>query len=149
MRLSDLIASSILDLLDEQNGVAEIQRNELAGKIGCVPSQINYVITSRFTPEQGYIVESRRGGGGYIRITRVQLAEKVMLMHMVNSIGDSIDYNSARINIENLQYQHLLEDKMAEVMLSAISDKALHGVAVPYRDQVRACILKNMLLASI
>ncbi|MGN0508698.1 MAG: CtsR family transcriptional regulator, partial [Ruminococcus sp.] len=73
MRMSDLVAEYIMQMLDEQNGSAEIQRNELAGNLGCVPSQINYVITSRFTPEQGYIVESRRGGGGYIRISRVKM----------------------------------------------------------------------------
>ena len=65
MRMSDLVAQYILEMLEEQDGSAEIKRNELAGNLGCVPSQINYVITSRFTPEQGYIVESRRGGGGY------------------------------------------------------------------------------------
>ena len=68
MRISDSVANYILQLLQETNGTAEIQRNELASYLGCVPSQINYVITSRFTPEQGYLVESRRGGGGYTRI---------------------------------------------------------------------------------
>ena len=63
MRISDSVAKYILDLLNQENGTAEIQRNELASYLGCVPSQINYVLTSRFTPEQGYIVESRRGGG--------------------------------------------------------------------------------------
>ena len=70
MAISDNVAAYILDLLLNDEVIAEIQRNELAGILGCVPSQINYVITSRFTPEQGYIVESRRGGGGYIRIIR-------------------------------------------------------------------------------
>ena len=67
MNLSNMIADMIADMVSEQNGYAEIRRNELAEKLGCVPSQINYVISSRFTPEHGYIVESRRGGGGYIR----------------------------------------------------------------------------------
>ena len=74
MNLSELVALRILEMLDAAGGEAEIQRNELASSIGCVPSQINYVITSRFTPEQGYTVESRRGGGGYIRISRVNLS---------------------------------------------------------------------------
>ena len=74
MRLSDIIADEINRMLDESgDGSAEIKRNELASHIGCVPSQINYVISSRFVPEQGYIVESRRGGGGFIKITRVHL----------------------------------------------------------------------------
>ncbi|MGN1126719.1 MAG: CtsR family transcriptional regulator, partial [Ruminococcus sp.] len=83
MRMSDLVAQTILEMLDSQNGNAEIQRNELATTLGCVPSQINYVITSRFTPEQGYVVESRRGGGGYIRIRRIKTDDKTMLMHVV------------------------------------------------------------------
>lgn len=87
MRISDSVANYILDLLNQENGTAEIQRNELASYLGCVPSQINYVLTSRFTPEQGYIVESRRGGGGYIRITRMRLSRSDMIMHIVNSVG--------------------------------------------------------------
>ena len=83
MRLSDLIAAEINKMLDEQNGIAEIQRNDFASQIGCVPSQINYVLSSRFIPEHGYIVESRRGGGGYIRITRVKLDKSSALMHIV------------------------------------------------------------------
>ncbi|MBQ6932674.1 MAG: CtsR family transcriptional regulator, partial [Clostridia bacterium] len=70
MNISNTIAKLIMDMLEADGGSAEMQRNELAQLVGCVPSQINYVISSRFTPEQGYIVESRRGGGGYIRITR-------------------------------------------------------------------------------
>ena len=91
MRMSDLVAQYILEMLEEQNGSAEIQRNELAGNLGCVPSQINYVITSRFTPEQGYIVESRRGGGGFIRISRVKMDKGTALMHIVNSVGERLD----------------------------------------------------------
>jgi transcriptional regulator CtsR len=89
MRLSDLIAEQINRMLDESvDSTAEIQRNDFALRMGCVPSQINYVISSRFIPEQGYIVESRRGGGGYIRITRVQLDKSSAIMHIVNSIGE-------------------------------------------------------------
>ena len=91
MRMSDIVAQYITQMLEETGGNAEIQRNELAQTLGCVPSQINYVLTSRFTPEQGYIVESRRGGGGYIRITRVHLDANSAIMHVVNSIGKSLD----------------------------------------------------------
>ena len=90
MSLSNSIAQMILQMLD-QDGATEIQRNEFAQLMGCVPSQINYVLSSRFTPEQGYIVESRRGGGGYIRIRRVNLDRGVMLMHVINSVGDTLD----------------------------------------------------------
>ena len=84
MRISDSVANYILQMLNDENGIAEIQRNELANTLGCVPSQINYVITSRFTPEQGYIVESRRGGGGYIRI----IGRSFYARHAAESCGN-------------------------------------------------------------
>ena len=87
MGISDLIASFIRDSLDDANGVLELQRNDLAERFHCVPSQINYVMSTRFSPEHGYIVESRRGGGGYIRITRVQVDRPTLLMSVINSIG--------------------------------------------------------------
>lgn len=109
MRMSDLVAKYITEMLDEQNGSAEIQRNELAGNLGCVPSQINYVITSRFTPEQGYIVESRRGGGGYIRISRVSMDRGTAIMHIINSVGNSLDKASAEAMLNNMVYRSIIE----------------------------------------
>lgn len=91
MGISDLIAGFIQDALDEANGVLELQRSDLAQRFGCVPSQINYVMSTRFSPEHGYIVESRRGGGGYIRIRRVQMDRQTLLMHVINSIGGELD----------------------------------------------------------
>ena len=103
MRLSDLISQTILDMLAEsESGETEIKRNEFANMVGCVPSQINYVLSSRFTPENGYIVESRRGGGGYIKITRINLDRSSAIMHIVNTIGNEISVNAARIILENL-----------------------------------------------
>ena len=100
MKVSDVITHMIQQMLaDAENGIAEIQRNELASRVGCVPSQINYVITSRFTPEQGYIVESRRGSGGFIRISRVRLDRGQMLMHIINSVGKRLDAESAGVSI--------------------------------------------------
>ena len=90
MGISDLIASFIRDSLEDADGVLELQRNDLAERFHCVPSQINYVMSTRFSPEHGYIVESRRGGGGYIRITRVQVDRPTLLMSVINSIGESI-----------------------------------------------------------
>ena len=100
MRMSDLITNEIIRMLNESGAnTAEIQRNEFANMIGCAPSQINYVLSSRFTPEHGYIIESRRGGGGYIRIKRVVLSHASALMHIINSIGDTIDSMTTRIVI--------------------------------------------------
>ena len=89
VNMSNEIANMILRML-EQDGSTEIQRNDFAQRFGCVPSQINYVISSRFTPEHGYIVESRRGGGGYVKISRVSYDKGTALMHVINSIGDSL-----------------------------------------------------------
>ena len=146
MRMSDLVAQVILEMLDEQNGSAEIQRNELAGSLGCVPSQINYVITSRFTPEQGYIVESRRGGGGYIRISRVKMDKGTALMHIINSVGASLDKAAAEAMLNNMLQRSILQLETAKLMAAALSDRALKNVGQEKRDTVRADLFKNMLL---
>lgn len=148
MRMSDLVAQYILDMLEEQNGSAEIKRNELAGDLGCVPSQINYVITSRFTPEQGYIVESRRGGGGYIRISRVKMDRGTAVMHIVNSVGDNLDKAAAEAMLNNMLSTHMLEMNIAKVIAAALSDSSLRSVEQDKRDMLRADLFKNMLLAT-
>ena len=145
MRMSDLVAQVILEMLDEQNGSAEIQRNELAGSLGCVPSQINYVITSRFTPEQGYIVESRRGGG-YIRISRVKMDKGTALMHIINSVGASLDKAAAEAMLNNMLQRSILQLETAKLMAAALSDRTLKNVGQEKRDTVRADLFKNMLL---
>ncbi len=146
MRMSEQVARYIMEMLDSCEGIAEIKRNELADQMGCVPSQINYVITSRFTPEQGYLVESRRGGGGYIRITRVQMNGPSAVMHVVNSIGDSVDAGTARMLIVNLADRGNINAPVAQVMLAACSDSALKALPTEYRDTARAGILKQMLI---
>lgn len=148
MRISDSVANYILQLLNEANGTAEIQRNELAGFLGCVPSQINYVLTSRFTPEQGYLVESRRGGGGYIRITRLQVTKPDMIMHIINAVGDALSAGAARTMTENMAQSGILTSGAAELIQAAVSEKSLAAVPKELRDAVRACIYKNMLLVT-
>ena len=150
MRMSDLITQEILKLLNASDvNTAEIQRNELANSIGCAPSQINYVLSSRFTPEHGYIIESRRGGGGYIRIKRVVLNHSSALMHIINSIGSLIDTMTTRIVIENCIELELLDRNSARLIAAAVSGSSLQCVPVEYRDTIRASVLKNMLLALI
>ena len=146
MRMSDLVAQYIKEMLERQDGSAEIQRNELAGNLGCVPSQINYVITSRFTPEQGYIVESRRGGGGYIRISRVKMDKGTALMHIINSVGDSLDKSAAEVMLRNMLQRRLLEMSAAKLIAAALSDRTLRQVEQDKRDALRADLFKNMLL---
>lgn len=146
MSLSNSIAKMILELL-EQDGYTEIQRNELAQTLGCVPSQINYVISSRFTPEQGYIVESRRGGGGYIRISRVSVDRDVTLMHIINTIGETLPEQTCRAYITNLSYSNILDDRTARMLLAATSDKCYRMLEQAERDKVRASVLKQLLLS--
>ena len=146
MRMSDLVAQYIMEMLEEQDGSAEIRRNELAGNLGCVPSQINYVITSRFTPEQGYIVESRRGGGGYIRISRVKMDKGTALMHIINSVGDTIDKTTAEVMLNNMLQRQLLDMQSARLIAAALSDRTLGHIEQDRRDTVRADLFKNMLL---
>ena len=148
MNLSNIIAQMISDML-EDDGSTEIQRNELAEKIGCVPSQINYVISSRFTPEHGYIVESRRGGGGYIRITRANYSASTLKMQLINAIGPSLDENTCRAHILNLNGRDIITAQQAKLMLSATNEKAYLNIPTEYRDKARAAIFKNMLLTTI
>jgi len=150
MRMSDLITREILRMLNESDeNTAELQRNEFASLIGCAPSQINYVLSSRFTPEHGYIIESRRGGGGYIRIKRVVLNSSSALMHIINSIGDRIDSMSTRIVIENCLEANLISSQTARLMVAAVSNTVMQTVPPQLKDTLRASILKQMLLTLI
>ncbi len=150
MLMSDLIANRILELLEgSAEGTAEIQRNTLAETIGCVPSQINYVISSRFTPERGYIVESKRGGGGYIRITEVRTGASSALMHIINSVGDTLDATTGKVITENLVYREYLSPPAAKLILAALSDSALRQVSPQDRDRLRASLFKQMLMTQI
>ena len=136
-------------LSESEENTAEIQRNEFAGIIGCAPSQINYVLSSRFTPEHGYIIESRRGGGGYIKIKRVVLNHSSALMHIINSIGDRIDGLSTRIVLENCLENELISRETVRIMAAALSEKAMQEIPPVLKDNVRAAILKQMLLTQI
>ena len=146
MGVSDIIAGFIGDMLDELGGSAELQRAELANRFNCVPSQINYVISTRFSPERGYIVESRRGGGGYIRISRVETDPEMLLMHTVNTIGDRLDLRTAAALIANLRQGGVVSESYVRLLLSAISNNALRPVRPEERDILRASILKQMLV---
>lgn len=145
MNLSNVIAHMISEMLEEKDEI-EIQRNVLAQNLGCVPSQINYVLSSRFTPERGYIVESRRGGGGFIRIARINYDNGTLLMHVINSIGAQIDEKSCQSHLVNLVYRDLVNEHDAKLMIAATSDNSLRALPHIERDKVRAAIFKQMLL---
>ena len=146
MGISDLIAAFIAEELEQADGVLELQRSDLAERFGCVPSQINYVMSTRFSPERGYIVESRRGGNGYIRISRVRMDRQTLLMHVINSVGDELDLPSARAILANLAESGAVSAEAARCLLSAVSDRALQTVPQAYRGVLRADIVKQVLI---
>jgi transcriptional regulator of stress and heat shock response len=147
-RLSDVIESFLKKLIEDTDGDAEIQRNELAIQFKCVPSQINYVIDTRFTNERGYFVESRRGGGGHIRIKRVSAeSPSIYMMHIIGSIGDSISQQSAEIFINNFVDYDIITQREGFILKAATGNKVLGYVPVEQRDAQRAVLLKSMLMS--
>lgn len=146
MGISDLIAAYILSNISNADGAIELQRRELAEHFNCVPSQINYVISTRFSPEHGYIVESRRGGGGYIRISRVEMDRKSLLMHVINSLGDEIDASSAEAIISNLKNANAIDENSARLLSAAASENAMRPAPPQIRNALRANIMKCIII---
>lgn len=148
--ISDVIERHLKQILHEsQNGLIEIQRSVLADLFQCVPSQINYVINTRFTIEKGYIVESKRGGGGYIRIRKVHIVNKAKLQELLTEelIGDSITQAVGYAIIDRLFEEGLANTREATLMKIATSRTVL-AIDTGLRDQLRANMLKQM-IASI
>lgn len=147
MGISDLIASFLQDSLDTaEDGVLEVQRSELAQRFNCVPSQINYVMSTRFSPERGYIVESRRGGNGYIRITRVQVDRQTLMMHVINSIGSEIDPASARAILSNLVQSEAIPAQTESCWRAFCRTPLWRSVPKDQRSVLRADLLKQALI---
>ena len=135
MGISDRIEAFILELMkQERDEELKIQRNELAEVFGCVPSQINYVISTRFNPDRGYVVTSRRGGGGYVTIRRIDYN---------SPIGDKISEYDAFAYIKKLYDCGTITAREGKIMQEAVSDISLYRT--PDKDGVRADILKNLL----
>ena len=145
MRMSDMIEDFIKELFTDEDEFVEIQRNDLAQQFNCVPSQINYVISTRFKPSQGYYVESKRGGGGQITIKKVNVKKTNYFMHIINNIGDTLTGQEADIFISNLLSYDMLTEQQAKLLKVATSDNVLI-LSQPTKDIIRARIFKNMLL---
>lgn len=146
MLITDRIARMIEAMLDSQNGIAEIRRNEFASEIGCVPSQINYVITSRFNKERGYIVESRRGGGGYIKIIRPNATGAGYLYHMLASVGDGIDAQSAVYLVKDMLAKSFITEREALILMSVLGNRTVYGSDVEEDRCNRAELFKEIIL---
>ncbi|GGJ75006.1 transcriptional regulator CtsR [Anoxybacillus voinovskiensis] len=146
--ISDIIEQylkQVLNMSDQE--IVEIKRSEIADKFQCVPSQINYVINTRFTLERGYIVESKRGGGGYIRIMKVKTKNEGQLIDQLLSLIDHrISQSSAEGIIHRLVEEKVISQREANIMLSVI-DRSVLYIDLPHRDELRARMLKAMLLS--
>ncbi len=130
----------------EENEYTDIKRNELAVSLGCVPSQINYVISSRFTPEHGYLVESRRGGGGYIRIYRQTPMGGDETAEVIRSVGDKLEDIVCRRHIMNLLSRNAITKNEARLLISATNESCYRELPFQYRDALRAAVFKQLLL---
>ena len=143
-QLSDSIEPFIKDLMEEDRQI-DLKRNELAQHFGCAPSQINYVLATRFSVDHGYIIESRRGGGGYVRIVRMRERGDGNLLNMLlKRVGNSIAEDSACAIIAHLLDRKLVTANEAKIMRAAVARNAL-ALPVSAKDVLRASVLKNML----
>ena len=147
MLISDSIAAFIDEMLNDCGGTLEIKRNDLAKRLGCVPSQINYVVASRFTPEKGYIIESRRGGGGYIRIVRRVLDEKDLLRSVFSSLGATLGEKEMFSILEALYAADIITAREMRYTSTMLSQNALATVPREIQDAIRAASFRNLLLA--
>ncbi len=145
--LADHIAKLIEEMLDESGGSLELRRNEMATRLGCVPSQISYVITSRFTPERGYMIESRRGGGGCIRIVRKQMHKNEYLMHFFYAIGKELEEAEAAAYLKNLLGNSIINEREYSMIYASLSNAALSEVPASARGKIRADIFRHIILA--
>lgn len=146
--LSDAIEALLKEMLDKNEGIVEFTRNDLAEQINCVPSQITYVIQTRFTSGMGYIKESKRGGGGSITIRRVDFSSPdQQLAAQIQSVPQNLSQQKAYLIIDNLGEQGVLDERLAQVIKAAVSHHALQKVPNLIADQVRSDILGNLLLA--
>ena len=149
MRISDSIENFIKEMLGEDSHEVELRRNELAEYFGCAPSQINYVLATRFSPSQGYMTESHRGGGGYIRIVRVVETGPQKMAYLVRDrIGDSISEEEALRIIGHLRDSGNATETEASLMAAALGGKAMAVPLTPeVKNALRARMLKSMILA--
>lgn len=142
--LSDSIEQFIIAMMVD-SGAAELQRNKLAGEFGCAPSQINYVLSTRFTVQRGYVVESKRGGGGYIKVLRIPAnCDKLLMSAAEMDCDGSLTQGAAIDSIKRLYECGAIGRVPTELMMAALSDEALAGIPRQLRNEVRASIFSSM-----
>lgn len=143
--ISDIIENYLKSILGDDEQI-EIRRSEIADHFDVVPSQINYVIKTRFSLQNGYLVESKRGGGGYIRIERVNLLDDVdVLDTLIDAISESISQNDAYDVIKTLYQEKVISQREGDLMLVALSKQTLSCSDVRLENRLRARILVSFL----
>lgn len=143
--ISDIIEAYLKKILADNEQI-EIRRSEIAKLFNCVPSQINYVINTRFTEQRGYVVNSKRGGGGYIRIVKVQfLDDRDFLEALINNIDSQISQNDTLAIIQKLYDEEILSQKEGNLILAAMSPQTLALNDKQLEEQLRAQILVAVL----
>lgn len=144
-KISDIIEAFIMEQLDEFDHI-DLSRNELASYFNCAPSQINYVLSTRFTHPRGFIIESHRGGGGYISLQRVDMDKNTYLKNLLTStIGDEVDYNTSLQILETLQRKKFLSQHEVELLRGVLSNKTL-ATPLKLENKLRANILRNIII---
>lgn len=147
MNLADAIEQYIREeVRRSENDILEVRRSDLATLFSCVPSQINYVIATRFVPEMGFYVESRRGGGGCIKIKRMEISDNFCINDIFDKIGNKMSQHVVDIYLKSLLDYNIIDSKMAKVIKVAVSDKSLANVDILKKDMVRADIFKNLVI---
>ena len=142
--ISDIIEGFILEQLAEFNEL-NLSRNDLADYFKVAPSQINYVLSTRFTYPRGFVVESRRGGGGYIKLTRLNMKSNDLINYINKTLNSGIDYLSGVQLLDNFKEKGYITDKESNLIKSAITDKALK-TPINNSDTLRANILREVLI---
>ncbi len=150
LRISDIIEEFINERMEKSKGTIEIQRNDMANYFKCAPSQINYVLTTRFSSDRGYIIESRRGGGGFIKIMKIDIDENDYLLKMIaERIGNSVKKEGAFELLEILFKKQLIDQRIKNIIKTSVDDNTLNIISKPFRDIVRAEILKASIVAAL
>lgn len=145
--ISDIIEEFIMSSLDDDQFI-ELSRNDLAKFFSCVPSQINYVLNTRFTVNRGFVVESQRGGGGYIKVLRVQDTNSNFLNNALNLCSQPINFMEANQLLEQMKNRNLLTIKEMELLKAAISPKALNN-PINIDNRLRANILTQVIIETM
>lgn len=141
--ISDVIEEFILSAFQQDDNL-KLSRNELANYFNCAPSQINYVLATRFTFDRGFEIVSQRGGGGYISVVRITLNEDELIKNTMQRLNGPIDYLTAKQLLENLKNNKLITKQEVDVALSAVSPKVL-ALPFDFEDKLRSQILKGVL----